>query len=170
MRLNENLGGGGGGNCMHFSHFPRTCPEQVLMVGNYTTRGKCLARVPSGFEPRRLSGQARCGACPGRYEMPRPSIPVGGTLLAAAQRGAVKAVRIHSSGCGHRDDRNAMPLERAVLERYGSRCTARLTRLIFASPGASRVRRLGASGSAWEPRFATPTAYGASQERQVPPA
>ena len=45
------------------------------MVGNYTTRGKCLARVPSGFEPRRLSGPTRSEACRGRYGTPRPSIP-----------------------------------------------------------------------------------------------
>ena len=62
MRLFENLGGGGIGK--HLSAFPRTCLKQVLLGGNYTTRGKGLPGFPRGFEPRRLSGLARCEACP----------------------------------------------------------------------------------------------------------
>ena len=143
---------------MHFSHFPRTCTEQALMERDYTTRGMDLAGPPTRFEVRGLSGPAQCEACHGRYEMPRPSIPVGGTALAVAQRGAVKAVRIHCSGCGHRDDRNAMPLERAVLEGSGVSLHSPVIAIELRLPGASRGGPVGASGSAREPERTQPTA------------
>ena len=85
MRLNEKPRRGGGFG-MHFSHFPRTCPEQVLMAQDYTTHvNGSRAGFPKRIEKRGLLATGLLDTFNRRYRMHCDS--ASGSDPARRQRG-----------------------------------------------------------------------------------